>query len=121
MRQERYFKAGKLVLIDISKRKKPRGKRDERNSWPDWLAEEGGAEHEGQPAARGRAGLEGLGSSSPAALAAPGAVPCCLANRASSAREEGTTVAYCHWGERRATDSCLSGCFIRKKKVLKQF
>lgn len=89
-----------LVLIDVSERKSPRGQRDKRNSWPDWLAEEGGAEHEGQPAARGRAGVEGMGSSSPAGLAAPGAAPCCLANPASSAREEGIAVAYCHWRRR---------------------
>lgn len=89
-----------LVLIDTSGRKMPRGQRDRRNSWPDWLAEEGGAEREGQPAARGRMGVEGMGSSSPAGLAAPGAAPCCLAIPASSAREEGFTVACCHWGRR---------------------
>lgn len=88
-------------------KKKPEDK-DERNSWPDWLTQEGGAEYEGQPAARGREGLKGMGGSSPAGLAAPGAVPCCLANPASSAREEGITVAHCHWGRRWATCFCIS-------------
>lgn len=109
---------GLLVLIATSERKRPRGQRNKRNSWPDWLAEEGGAEREGQPAARGRMGVEWMGSSSPAGPAAPGAVLCCLANPASSAREEGITVAYCRWGRRQATSSSAAASPEKKKKGL---